>query len=473
MAAFIYQVIEKSLYMWYSVSANKQHSPQGEALMNSLNDTTLESNPYLKLNFDGGDLSSDAGLLLIKEFASKIGLVRLVHNLFKTNDTALFRIHVDPENLLQMVYQTIAAYFEDDCADELTTDPVFTAILEKEALASQPTISRFFNRMDDTTLKQFDLIGEKMRDIIYSIKPPEHMVFDLDSTLLNTYGEQEGEAFNYHYQAHGYHPLLCFDGLTGDLLKAELRDGTHYCSKDADRFLIPLLQEYRAKRPSLSLYLRGDSGFASPDLYEACEGNDCKYAIRLKINKTLTALAEDRAEALRKAVRTNMVDYAVTYGEFEYRAGSWTHPRRVVFKIEKPANQMAFLYTFVVTTMESEPYKVIRFYCGRGRMENFIKEGKGGFGFSAVSSRSKLVNANRLQLHVLAYNLFNWFRRIAIAANMRKLRVDTVRLKLLKIAARAVHSARYTTFKLCSGCPYKKEFYETLRNIQHLKPQLE
>lgn len=372
-----------------------------------------------------------------------------------------------------MIYQIIAAYFKDDCADELTVDPVFTSILEKEALASQPTISRFFNRMDETTLEQFNMIGQKMRDIVYAIKRPEHMVFDLDSTLLNTYGGQEGEAFNYHYQAHGYHPPLCFDEITGDLLKAELRDGAHYCSRDADQFMIPLLQEYRTKYPSLPLYLRGDSGFASPDLYKACENNDCKYAIRLKINKTLLALAEDKADDLRYATKDNMVDYAVTYGEFEYQAGSWPYPRRVVFKIEKPANQMVFMYTFVVTTMESEPYAVIEFYCGRGKMENFIKEGKEGFDFSAVSSSTKLVNANRFQLHALVYNLFNWFRRLALVANMRKLRIDTVRLKLLKIAARVVRSARYKTFKLCSSCAYKREFFETLQNISQLQPQFE
>lgn len=167
-----------------------------------------------------------------------------------------------------------------------------------------------------------------------------------------------------------------------------------------------------------------------------------------------------------------MVDYAVTYGEFEYQAGSWPYPRRVVFKIEKPANQVIFMYTFVATIMESEPYQIIQFYCGRGKMENFIKEGKEGFNFSTVSSKTKLVNANRLQLHALAYNLFNWFCRLALAANMRKLRIDTVRLKLLKIAARVVRSARYMTFKLCSNCPYKSEFYETLQNIWKLQPQL-
>ena len=102
---------------------------------------------------------------------------------------------------MQMVYQIIAAYFEDDCADELTNDPVLTAILDKDILASQPTLSRFWNRMDEDTLAQLAMIQSKMRDVVYSSKMPEFMLFDLDSTLLNTYGGQEGEGFNFHYQA--------------------------------------------------------------------------------------------------------------------------------------------------------------------------------------------------------------------------------------------------------------------------------
>ena len=104
---------------------------------------------------------------------------------------------------------------------------------------------------------------------------------------------------------------------------------------------------------------------------------------------------------------------------------------------------MIHLYTFIVTTMEMETYQVLQFYCGRGKMENFIKEGKSGFDFASVSSSSKAVNANRLQIHVLAYNLFNWFRRLALAADMRKQRIDTIRIKLLKIAAKVVKSAGY------------------------------
>lgn len=441
--------------------------------MDILNTVSLESNSQIKINFDGGDLSSDAGLLLLKEFCYKIGAVKLVKRLFQTNDSAWYRTHKDNDNLLQVIYQIFAAYFQDDCADELTNEPVMSAVLEKEALASQPTLSRFFHRMDETTLGQFNQILRELRKVVYSIKMPGFMLFDIDTTLLNAYGGQEGAAFNYHYRDKGYHPFFAFDGLTGDIIKAELRDGTQYCSKGTGAFMKSLLEEFKEDYPDIPLYLRGDSGFASPDLYEVLEEKDCKYAIRLKENKTLIKLAEEENHALYRATKFNKVDYAVVYGEFLYQAGSWSHPRRVVFKIEKPYGQMIHTYTFIVTTMEElAAYQVLQFYCGRGKMENFIKEGKSGFDFSAVGSSTMIVNANRMQIHVLAYNLFNWFRRLALAANMRKMRIDTIRLKLLKIAAKVVRSARYKYFKLCSSCPYKKEFYETLANIQGLQPKL-
>ena len=345
--------------------------------MDILNTLSLKSNRQIKINFDGGDLSSDAGLLLIQEFAAKIGFLKLIKKKFKTNDKSV-RFHKDDENLMQMVYQIISAYFEDDCADELTLDPVFNAILEKDRLASQPTLSRFFNRMDEDTLLQFDDIDKSLRDIIYSIKYPEHVLLDLDSTLFGTYGSQEGEGFNFHYQAHGYHPLLCYDGLTGDLLKAELRDGTLHCSNDADKFMEPLFQEYMER--GIKTYLRGDSGFSSPKLYKTCEMNGCSYAIRLKQNASLIALASDKEEDLYRATKEDQIRYAVTYGEFMYQAGSWEYPRRVVFKIEKPYGQLTHMYTFIVTNMDMEPYQIIRFYCGRGKMENFIKAAGGGSG---------------------------------------------------------------------------------------------
>ena len=355
--------------------------------MSIVNTFSLQSNRQIKINFDGGDLSSDAGLLLIKEFISKLGIERLLNRSFKTNDSAVFRYHTDRDNLLQMIYMIMAGYFEDDASDELTKDPVFKAVLEKSALASQPTVSRFFNRMDEDTLKQFQEISQILRKRIYSIQMPQAVILDLDSTLLAAYGKQEGRAFNFHYRSNGYHPLVCYAGITGDLIKIQLRDGAAYSCTGVTNFLQPILDEYLNDYPTIHLLLRGDSGFATPDLYKQCEENGTSYVIRL--------------------------------------------------------------------------------------MENFIKESKSGFDFSAVSSHNRIVNANRVQVHALAYNIFNWFRRLVLSAKMRKQRIDTVRLKLLKIATKVVHSARYITFKLCSSCPYKEEFYDTLSAIGKLNVQLE
>ncbi len=410
--------------------------------MSIVNTLSLESNRKIKINFNGGDLSSDAGLLLIKEFVSKLGIDELFSKSFKTNDCALFRYHTDKENLLQMIYMIIAGYFEDDSSDELTNDPMFKAVLNKDALASQPTISRFHNRMDEDSLNQFLSINQILRKKVYSIQMPEAIILDLDSTLLNAYGKQEGRAFNFHYQSNGYHPLVCYDGITGDLIKIQLRDG-------------------------------GDSGFATPGLYKQCEENGTGYVIRLKENNILRDKASYLIDELDEITKNNKVDYAVVYGEFMYQAGPWPYERRVVCKVEKPENQMTYMYTFIVTNMESSPEYLIKFYCKRGLMENFIKESKTGFDFASVSSHTRIVNANRLQIHALAYNIFNWFRRLALSANMRKQRIDTVRLKLLKVAAKVIRSARYMTFKLCSSCPYKDEFYKTLSNISKLCIQLE
>ena len=136
--------------------------------------------------------------------------------------------------------------------------------------------------------------------------------------------------------------MLCYDGLTRDLLKAELRDGTFYCSNGADTFMEPLFQEYLER--DIKAYLHGDSGCSSPKLYKTCEMNGCSYAIRLKQNSSLFAPASDQEKDLYRATKEDRIRSAVTYGEFMYQAGTWEYPGRVVFKIEKPYGQLTHLY---------------------------------------------------------------------------------------------------------------------------------
>lgn len=116
---------------------------------------------------------------------------------------------------------------------------------------------------------------------------PEAVILDLDSTLLEAYGKQEGRAFNFHYQSNGYHPLVCYDGVTGDLIKIQLRDGTKYSCSGVVEFLQPILDEYLDDYPSIKLLLRDDSGFATPALYKQCEENGTGYVIKLKENNNL------------------------------------------------------------------------------------------------------------------------------------------------------------------------------------------
>ena len=438
-----------------------------------VNVTALESNKNFKISFDGGNLSSDGGLLLMKEFMHKFGIPALLREKFKTTDKSFARKHKDADNLLQIICQILGAYFTDDTADALKNDPVFTSVLEKDTLASQPTLSRFYNRLDEKTIDWLDEINRVILKRAYSIQKPEHILLDIDTTLLNGYGNQEGVCFNYHYQANGYHPFICFDSMTGDLIGTQLRGGSDYCCKNICDFLEPILIEYLTEYPDTAVFLRGDSGFATDELYSLCETHGTSYAIRLKENGVLRKLASEIESELENLTAENMVDYAVEYGEFLYKAKSWDYPRRVVCKIEKPAGQMLHLYTFVVTNMDSNPKELIAFYCKRGNMENMIKECKNGFDFGAVSSSTMLVNANRLKIHALAYNIFNLFRRLVLPVIMRKDRIDTIRLKLFKTAVRIVRKARYLFFRLCSSCPLKDAFYETLRNITRLTPLIE
>lgn len=436
--------------------------------MSSLLEKSANFNKKIKINFEGGDLTSDAGLLLYKEFDEKIGFSNTIEEFLKVKDNAKFRVHSNSDIAIQKIYQNIAGYHTDDNSDELTIDPAFKAVLGKESLASQPTLSRFNLRLDKDNMKQFQCINEVLMDKVYSVEMPKQVLIDLDSTNCQTFGNQYGSNYNFHYSANGYHPLVAFDGLTGDFIKAELRSGNVYTSRQVTRFLGPILSRYSKKYSTIDRFVRADSGFATPELYKLIEDNKAFYAIRLKAYKTLYTKAIDITRRMEVACKDNIYDYKEVYGEINYKASKWDNGRRVVVKIEKPEGQMCFNYTFVVTNMTTTPKKVIMFYSNRGTMENFIKESKNGFAFDSLSSTEYIANANKLQLSMLAYNFNNWFRRLALSKSMKSNRMETIRLKLVKIAAKVVNSSRYLTFKLCSSCPYKNEFWDTLSKINNI-----
>lgn len=435
--------------------------------MTSINEQTMHFNKSVKVNFEGGDLTTDAGLLMYKEFDDKIGLSQAINETVHIKDERSHHTHQNNEMIMQKIYQQTAGYFADDHADDLKYDPAFTTVMNKEELGSQPTISRVNQKFDKDTMKQLQQVNQTVTDRYYELKTPKEIILDVDSSNLPTYGDQYGSAFNYHYGENGYHPIFMFDGVTGDCLKAALRSGNVYTSRQIVAFVGPELKRLRKKFPNIKIILRGDSGFATPELYKICEEHGVDFAIRLKSNSRLQDIAEEFTDEY--AEKNDITKgHHVFYKECTYQAGTWDKSRKVAIKMEKSEDQLLFTPTFIVTTQENKPKHTVLFYAKRGTMENYIKEGKIGFAFGKMNSSKFEVNAAKLQIAVLAYNFHNGLRRFCMPKKMKKHQVQTIRLRLIKIAGKITRSGRYISFKLASSSLYKKEFLGTLRNIQGL-----
>jgi len=438
--------------------------------VNTISEKRMDFNKNIKLNFAGGNLTSNSGLLLYKEFDNKIGFSQEIKESLSFDDNIDHRKHENEDVILQRIYQNAAGYHADSDANDLRYDNVFQTVLNKDVLASQPTISRINTKLNKEHMKQLQKANDKILDKIHNFKPPKKMIFDLDSTSFKTYGQQHGAKYNSHYGTNGYHPLLMFDGVAGDLIKAQLRSGNVYTSRKAVRFVGPIFKKYKKMIKKIPVYLRADSGFAKPGIYEMAEEHNILYTIRLKANARLYDLAKSLEDKLVQKNQENLYKKQVVYGQFNYKAGSWKKERKVIVKIEKPKGELTYNYTFIVTNLKKwSPSKVVNFYCQRGTMENFIKEGKNGFAFGKMSSSEYWVNANKLQQMVLAYNLNNWMRRLCFPESYKSDRIRAIRIKLIKIAGKIVKTGRYIYYKLASSCPNKKLFFKVLSNIQNLE----
>ena len=295
-------------------------------------------------------------------------------------DNRLSPRHSNELILEQLIFQLIAGYDTDVSSNILRHDPFFQQMLEKSVLASQPTISRFWDRISDSPnalLIQLQALNQAMLDKVRIQRNATEMVLDLDSTYCDTYGDQEETAFNAHYQTTGYHPLVAFDGLTKDFLKAELRSGNTYCSTGIADFLNPLLEHYNQTVPITAILIRAESGFATPELYDLCEEKEHQYVIRLKRNARLFKIAEQFVQVGDETEWSQREEY---FYSIRYRTGTWKHDRRVCIRSVRAADELIFHYEFIITNLSDavSAEQVYQTYWKRGTMENSIKEAKIG-----------------------------------------------------------------------------------------------
>jgi len=412
----------------------------------------------IELNFDGGKLSSDAGLLLFHEFCVQIGVPELFKELFPENREGVF-IHEKPDILYQELIRIIGGYPSNNAAKDLQHDPILREIHGN--IASPATCCRLEKTFDKTDLKNFQRLQTKLIDYAYTIEKPDEVIFDLDTTYDPASANIEGANFNTHYKETGFSPLICIEAQTGDLIKAHLRSGNTHCSKKVVPFFKPVLERYQKLK--IPVKVRMDSAFATPEIYELCEDFSAKYYIRLKRNNVL------ERKMFEQLTGDDWINRKEIFTEIRYQAGSWKKGRRVFLHITWPKGKLFPEYAPFVTNDEViSPEDGIKFYRGRAKMERDIDESKNGFSSDHLSHYSFTSNMVRYQLFVLAQLVVNLFRRLTFPDEQKSWLITTIRFALTKVAAKVVRNARKIIFKCASCCPYKDLFITILHNIQAL-----
>ena len=429
----------------------------------TLSKIPLQFNSKIDVSHTGGTLTSDSGLVLVQEFINKTHLDQLLAQV-PFNDQRKYWQHSNGQLLHQWLLQLIAGYRADCAANQLAKDPGFQLCLPQ--VAQQSSLSALLKRATPATLAGMRCANQALLDLGRRQTNQQTLILDLDSTYYEAFGHQEGVAYNSHYGCWGQHPIVAFDGQTGDFLEVKLRPGNVYTSTGVVDFIRPLIEHYQQSVPVTDLFCRADSGFATPELYDFCEAQAMNYVIRLKTN----AVLERQAEARIQYDDHSWDQPQTVYFELTYQAQSWPTARRVCVEAKLTPGQLLFDYTFVITNLSSAvpAAAVFQIYRRRGTMENFIKEAKTGFAMDKTDSATLLKNELRTLMSELAYNVVNLMRRLTFPKAQQAFRIETIRKYLLKVAGKVVHTARRIQLKLSATHVYQGLFKRILLNIQQL-----
>jgi len=422
----------------------------------------------LKVEFHGANVTSNAGLLAFRELDEALGLTEIVGGLLADTRTGLNTRHTLLVQFRQSVYSRLAGYEDTNDAERLCLDPSIRQVVGERAKEHKAASTSQMGRFETDVLTQCENLRVLMElsgawiDQVSRQKPSKKLILDLDSSVSPTHGNQEGTAYNGHFECTCYHPLFCFNQ-HGDLERALLRKGNVHTADDWRSVLEPIIARYRGRQ--IKKYFRGDAGFAIPELYQFLEEETFLYTIRLKSN----ALLKQHIEHLltRPEVDVNGKP-DVRYHDFEYQAASWNIPRRVVAKVTWFAEQLFPAVGFIVTNLNWAPRRVTHFYNQRGTAEQWIKEGKYALNWTRLSCHGFADNQVRLQLFALAYNLGNFLRRLALPKSISHWSLRTLQTRLIKIGAKVIRHARYTCFQMAEVSISRNLSLAIFRRIRQL-----
>jgi len=420
-------------------------------------------------DFDGGLISSDAGLLPIRQLDQRLGWSAAVADILDDPRQAGKVEHTLPAVLRQRIFGLIAGYEDANDHTRLRHDAVLQTVAAQEAkpLGSQPTLSRFENAVTARQVAQINRLLVRQFLQRMAGTEPGRLVLDIDPTDDPCHGHQQLALFNGFYGQYMYLPNLVFERTTGMLLGVRLRGGNVEASHRVVQLLKPIIMALRQNWPDVEILIRADAGFATPRLYRFCEANDLQYLIGFKASQPLQERTDWALNWLIERFRRDGQPRRWR-GGFTHQAGSWDRPRRILYKVE--VNDQGTNRRFVVTNCKGTPHQLWPIYDDRGTAETFIDEFKNGLSMDRLSCRRFVANAFRLVLTAVAHNLMRVYRDMLAGTELATASVATIRSRLIKIAARVRRTVRRVWVHIAESFPLREVLARAYRAILRLHP---
>ncbi|HEX7972572.1 MAG TPA: IS1380 family transposase [Thiobacillus sp.] len=416
----------------------------------------------LSVGFDGGQLSSDAGVLMLRGVEKRLGIARRLSGCLKDKRAPELIMHT-VEEMIRLRILAIAAGYEDaDDCDSLRYDPIFKMAVGRlpesgDTLCSQPTMSRLENAPSKIEIAR--MMAAMVDQFCQSYRrAPASITLDIDDTFDAVHGHQQLSLFNAHYDERCFLPIHIYEGTSGKPVAVILREGKTPAGAEVRTILKHVIGRIRGHWPKVLILVRGDSHYGRDEAMEWCEQQGVDYIFGFGGNAVLKAMTEEAADALCVRRATGSVAKLRTFATLSYGAKSWSRQRRIAARIE--ATEKGLDVRYVVTSLKGTAkhlYETV--YCGRGQAENFIKWHKAQLASDRTSCRDPKANQFRLILHTAAYWLMLTMRdAIAKRSPLSFAEFATLRLRLIKIAARVIEGAARIRVFLPTACPDRAVF---------------
>lgn len=421
--------------------------------------------------FDGGRLSSDGGVMLLAQAARRLGVARKLAAVIPDHRDPARITHPLAEILLARILAIACGYEDADDLDALRTDPAFKLACGRlpesgTDLMSQPTVSRWENAPGLRDLVRLGRVMVELYCASYAA-PPEAVVLDIDDTLDVVHGHQQLSLFNAHYGERCFLPIHVYDTATGRPVAMLLRPGKTPSGVEVRGHIRRLVRAIRRHWPTTRITMRADGHYCRPEVMDWCEANGVDYVFGLTGTKLLAAKVEVAADAVRVARAVEDLEAVRDFAETTHAARSWGRERRVAARIE--ATRLGLDIRYVVTNIATgtAEWLYAELYCRRGQAENLIKLHKAQLASDRTSCRAATANQMRLVLHTAAYWLVLAVREaIPKAHALAKAEFATIRLRLLKIAARVTESASRVRLAFAATCPDAALFHQIAAQLR-------